>query len=126
MKRITPQENTDIPKPWLDETITRAAWEKHRDFLMGGAATGHGWRPEGWWLYERNMAPPMPPYTQARVLFDMGELRGGELEKVMGWWRDGYDRAQDTDDPQTRRWHLEDIAPALVKKWDAERRKQRK
>ena len=126
MERATPTETLDIPKPWEDRQITRAQWEANREFLMGGAATGHGWRPEGWWLYERNMAPPMPPYRQAQVLYDMGELKGGELERVMGWWRDGYDRAQDTDDLATRRWHLEDIPPKLVEKWDGERRKLRR
>jgi hypothetical protein len=126
MERTTPTENTDIPKPWEDRQITKAAWEKHRDFLMGGAATGHGWRPEAWWLYERNMEPPMPPYKQAAVLLEMGELKGGELERVLGWWRDTYDRAHDIDGPRESHGNWEDIPPALVKKWDAERRKQHK
>jgi hypothetical protein len=123
MKRRTTSESSDLPTPWDDEYITRSAWEKHKDYLMSFDV---GSRNDGWWLYERNMEPPGPPYMQARILYQMGELKGGELETVMGWWRDHYDRAQDRDDQAARRWHLKTRPPSLIKKWDAERKRNGK
>jgi hypothetical protein len=84
MERTTPAENLDLPKPWEDEQITRAQWEKHKDYLMTRTGSGYGTRPDGWWLYERTMEPPDPPCKQMRVLYEMGELRGIELERVLG------------------------------------------
>jgi len=75
-------ENSDLPKPWEDNPLTRAGWERHKDLLLSGAATGYGWRPNGWWMYERNMAPPSAQ-DQARKLYEMGELKGVELERCL-------------------------------------------
>ena len=80
-------ENSDLPKPWEDNPLTRAGWERHKDLLLSGAATGYGWRPNGWWMYERNMAPPSAQ-DQARKLYEMGELKGVELERCLVSWPD--------------------------------------
>jgi hypothetical protein len=117
-------ERTDLPKPWEDEPITRAAWEANRQILMN-AAVGHGFRPDGWWLYERNMTPPEPKLRQARILYEMGEFKGGELAKMIGWFRDYYDVAINAAHhwgipDRTRYWRWEDIPPALIEQWDRE------
>jgi hypothetical protein len=83
-RRQRTTENTDLPQPWDDTPITRAAWEKHRDYLMSGYGSGFGTRPDGWWIHERNREPPIP-YKQSRILFEMGELKGAELERCVGW-----------------------------------------
>jgi len=93
-------ENSDLPKPWEDRNLTRAGWERHKDILMGGAATGYGWRPNGWWMYERHMAPP-PSQDQARKLYEMGELKGVELERVLTGWRDEFERGRIDGIPPT-------------------------
>ena len=69
-------------------------WERHKDILMGGAATGYGWRPDPWWLYEKGMEPP-PSQQQPRKLYEMGELKGVELERVLTGWRDEFERGID-------------------------------
>ena len=53
-RRQRTTENADLPQPWDDTPITRAAWEKHRDYLMSGYGSGFGTRPDGWWIHERN------------------------------------------------------------------------
>jgi hypothetical protein len=113
-RRTKPVESLDFPRPWEDRQITKAQWEKHRELLMSGCGSGHGSRPDGWWLYERNRQP-LPPYKQARVLYEMGELRGAELELCLGWWRRSYNAGLD----------LADIPPALIKQWRAQRRRSR-
>ena len=87
-------ENSDLPKPWEDRNLTRAGWERHKDILMGGAATGYGWRPDPWWLYEKGMEPP-PSQEQPRKLYETGELKGVELERVLTGWRDEFERGID-------------------------------
>jgi hypothetical protein len=63
------------------------------------------------------MQPPSPPYTQ------MQKLQHGELQTVLGWFRDFYDSGREVfpDDP-TRYWRWKDIPPSLIKQWDAERK----
>jgi hypothetical protein len=50
----------------------------------------------------------------------LGALEGAELQHILGWFRDYYDDAHDMPD-RTKYWRWEDIPPALIKKWDAER-----
>jgi hypothetical protein len=102
-------ESTDLPRPWLDETITRSAWEKHREYYMSFPNIGS--RPEGWWLYERNMDVPE---DQGRTLYEMGEL-----EQMLKFWRDAYERAHGIGRDRTTHdyWHC--IPPVLIQRWDA-------
>jgi hypothetical protein len=126
MERKTEPESSDLPKPRRhgdppQQQITRAAWERHKDYQMS-FALGHGYRPDGWWLYERNTQPPKPPYTQMRILYEMGELQGGELKTVVGWFRGYYDDAHESfPDNPTKYWRWKDIPPALIEQWDGER-----
>jgi hypothetical protein len=80
-----------------------------------------GHRPPEWWLYERDMQPPTR-YRQDRVLFAMGELKGGELQQCLQWWRYHYDDANAMDD-RTKYWRWKDLPPKLVQQWDRERRR---
>jgi hypothetical protein len=123
MERTSKVESTDLPKSRRhgdppEEPITRAAWKKHRDHLMSFSV---GCRPDGWWLYERNMQPPGPPHAQTLVLFELGEFQGSELKIVLRWFRDFYDSARELfpDDP-TKYWRWKAIPPKLIKQWDAE------
>jgi len=93
-------ENSDLPKPWEDNPLTRAGWERHKDLLLSGAATGYGWRPNGWWMYERNMAPPSAQ-DQARKLYEMGEFKGVELERCLVSWRDDLEHGRTDHIPRT-------------------------
>jgi hypothetical protein len=120
MDRIAPPENVDLPKPWERTQITRAQWEANRDYLM---RFDLGSRHDGWWLYERNMDPPNPPYRQARILYEMGELKGGELEQVLEWFRGDYAAAHQIDGDRIRYWKWKDIPPSLIAKWDARKRR---
>ncbi len=54
-------------------------------------------------------------------VYEMGELKGGELQQCLNWFRLDYDEAQRFAPDRTKypRWDL--IPPALVKHWDAER-----
>jgi hypothetical protein len=69
-----------------------------------------------------NMEPPKPKHRQRLVLFEMGELKGVELERCTGWFRAYYDDANQMAD-RTEYWRWGDIPASLVKKWDAERGK---
>jgi hypothetical protein len=115
-------ENTGLPLPWEDEPITRAQWEANRAVLMN-AAVGYGFRPEGWWLYERNMPAPQG-WRQARFLYAMGEFKGAELERVIAMFRSYYDAALDCarygGAAREKYWRWEDIPPVLIEQWDAE------
>ena len=122
MDRVTapPVDNTDLPKPWEDRQITRAGWQKHRAHLMSGIGLS-GTRPDGWWLYERNMQPPIPMWRQPKILFEMGEFVGPELEHFTGWWRGYYGEANKLKNRRKHpRW--EDIPDALIEQWDTARR----
>jgi hypothetical protein len=127
MERRAPPPTVDFPKPWDLGPATREQWEKYKHRLMSGYATGHGSRPEEWWIYEKNME--MPEH-QARVLYEMGELKGGELQLVMKWWRDHYDKACEMQDfwgrARTKYWRWNDILPSLIEEWDAERQDKEK
>jgi len=101
MERRTPTiENLDLPRPWSDDVITRACWEANRDYLMTGAMTGYGHRPDPWWLYERNMEPP-PKEEQPRKLYEMGELKGDELQRALVSWRADLERGRIDHIPPT-------------------------
>jgi hypothetical protein len=122
MDRKTAPPSTDLPPPWEwpPQQITKAQWQANRDLLMSLAGSGYGTRPDGWWLYEKGMDPPR---NQTAVLYQMGELHGAELERVLGWWRAYYDDANELGD-RTVYWRWDDIPAELVKKWDAQRRKR--
>jgi hypothetical protein len=117
MERNTPPENLDLPKPWEDREITRAQWEHHRELLMRNAI---GWRPDGWWLYEKNMKVPGVPWQQTKILYSMGELKGAELQSVMSLWRDKYDAACDMGGPREKHDDWADIPRSIIKQCDVE------
>jgi hypothetical protein len=118
VKRKAPPDD-HFPRPWNDpEAITREAWVRHREVLMSGVQTGFGSRPPGWWIHERGMRPPA---HQARELWAMGELKGGERERLLMQWRDDYDRANAMPGDRRGFYRWAAIPPELVKKWDRER-----
>jgi hypothetical protein len=121
MNRIHRGPETDLVRPWEDRPVTYERWCHHQDLLMRSA--GPGRRPVEWWLFEQHMDAPALD-DQAAVLLAMGELAEHELKTLMVWWRDAYERACEPGMPsQARKWHLRGIPPAIVKQWNAKRRR---
>ena len=130
MRRKTKAPIDDSPVPWEDRPISRERWQKHCYLLMSSAGAGR--RPEEWWLYEKGRKQPK---NQTQVLYTMGELRGGELAKLMEWWRDAYKDAYEVftvghfgtirKTPEERQAYLDfhNVPRELVAQWDAERAK---
>jgi hypothetical protein len=92
-----------------------------------------GSRPQEWWLYEQGREQPE---NETQVLYSMGELRGAELAKLMKWWRDAYEEANEVlviggsigtirKTPAQRQKYLDHhhVPHELVAQWDAERTK---
>jgi len=103
------------------------------------ASTRAGSRPEEWWAYEKQMPQPCDLGDERITLFEMAELTETELAELMPEWREEYEKANEpnfgycTGDGWLRgeaakRAHHSwaGIPPALVKKWDAERRRRAK
>jgi hypothetical protein len=67
------------------------------------------------------MQPP-PSKQQPRILYEMGELAGAELQQVLSWWRDDYEAACEMDD-RTEHWQWRNLPPKLVQQWDRARRR---
>jgi hypothetical protein len=116
MERKRPPPEIKMPAPWDEGPATRDQWEKYKDRMMFGYNRGS--RPEEWWLYEKNMEQPE---NQSRVLYEMGELKGGELAHVLATWRDHYDRANEMEAisgrNRTRYWRWNEILPSLIEEW---------
>jgi len=116
MERKAKTEDDSIPLPHEHRYITKSGWEKHKDYLM---IFNMGDRPNGWWLYEKNMEPP-PKYHQAYALFEWGELQGAELQQCLHWWRLKYEDANQLP-IRSEYWQWREIPPKLIKQWDRER-----
>jgi hypothetical protein len=114
---VADEEPPNLSRPGT--VLTREQWETHRAYYI--EAEGFGSRPDPWWRFEKNMAVPGPPCAQARILYDMGELRGAELKKVKRSWRLYYDDANHwTMEDRTSYWRWAEIPPELIAEWDAE------
>jgi hypothetical protein len=131
MRRKTKAPIDDTPAPWEERPVSRERWRKHRAWLMSG--NGAGYRPEEWWLYEKKCQRPK---NETQTLYTMGELRGDELAKLLTWWRDAYEEANEVLDvggsfgtiirtPEQRQKYLDHhhVPHELVAQWDAERTK---
>ena len=118
MKRKLKAARDDYP-PWEKGPISRERWRRHRALMMERSPSGR--RPEEWWLYERDREEPE---NQTSVLYGMGEIKGGELDQLMHWWRDYYDRASNYSAAERRAYLRDmDIPPEIIAKWDAEQKK---
>jgi hypothetical protein len=136
VRRKTKPPRDDYPTPWEDRPISIQRWRRHRELMLRNEYPGR--RPEEWWLYEREMQPPSRQ-DEAATLYAMGELTGSELNQVVGEWRQHYEHALGPrfsyntgatwlQGASARRAHYRwaGIPPALVRQWDAERRRQAK
>jgi hypothetical protein len=130
MKRKTKPPIDDTPAPWEERLVSRQRWQKHRAWLMDGCV---GTRPEEWWLYEKGCEQPE---NETQALYTMGELQGDELTKLMKWWRDACEEANEVlvmggsfgtiiRTPAQRQAYLDhhNVPRELVEQWDAERTK---
>jgi hypothetical protein len=130
MKRKTKPPIDDTPAPWEERPVSRERWQRHRDWLMDGCV---GSRPQEWWLYEKQCERPE---NETQALYTMGELQGDELTKLMKWWRDAYEEANEVliiggsfgtirRTPEQRQKYLDHhhVPRELVKQWDTERTK---
>jgi len=135
----------DRPRLWEDRPISYERWLKHKDWIM--ASTRAGSRPEEWWAYEKQMPRPRDLGDERITLFEMAELTETELAELIPEWRECYDKASkpgfahcighakpgDTyatwltgEAAKRAEYRWAGIPPALVKKWEAERRRRAK
>jgi len=124
----------DRLRPWDDRPISYERWVKHKDQIM--AWTRAGSRPEEWWAYEKQMPQPRDLGDERITLFKMAELTETELAELMPEWREDYEKANEpnfsycTGDGWLRgeaakraQYRWAGIPRALIRKWDAERRR---
>ena len=121
----------DRLRPWDDRPISYERWVKHKDQIM--ASTRAGSRPEEWWAYEKQMRQPCDLGDERITLFEMAELTKTELAELMPEWREEYERANCAGDGWLRgeaakraQYRWAGIPRALIRKWDAERRRRAK
>jgi hypothetical protein len=135
----------DRLRPWDDRPISYERWLKHKDQIM--ASTRAGSRPEEWWAYEKRIPQPRGLGDERITLFEMAELTETELAELIPEWRECYEKASEPgfaycighakpgdthatwlSGPAARRaqYRWAGIPRALVKKWDAERRRRAK
>lgn len=133
-RRIKPTKD-DYPPPWEDRPVSIERWRKHRGVMLQWAYPGS--RPREWWLYEKQM--PRPD-QEAAALLEMGELSAAELAELMPVWRERYERSWEPGfvynagargwlegAPARKAWYrLFGIPPAIVRQWNAERRRSAK
>jgi hypothetical protein len=108
---------------------------RHRDLILANAMSGH--RPDEWWIYEKGRDPP-DHENETALLFSMGELTEAETESAMQGWRYFYEMTLDPDffvclgpgefiegaKARSFQYRYYRIPPELVRKWDAERKRQ--
>ena len=127
----------DRPRLWEARPISYERWLKHKDRIM--ASTRAGSRPEEWWAYEKQMPQPRDLGDERITLIEMAELTETELAELMPEWREEYEKANEpnfsycTGDGWLRgeaakraQYRWAGIPPALIKKWDAERKRRAK
>ena len=135
----------DRPRLWEARPISYERWLKHKDRIM--ASTRAGSRPEEWWAYEKQMPRPRDFAAERVTLFEMAELTATELAELISEWRECYEKASEPgfaycighakpgdthatwlSGPAARRaqYRRVGIPPALIKKWDAERKRRAK
>jgi hypothetical protein len=127
----------DRLRPWDDRPISYERWLKHRDHIM--ASTRAGSRPEEWWTYEKQMPQPRDLGDERITLFEMAELTETELAELMPEWREEYERANEPnfsyctghgwlrgEAAKRAQYRWAGIPRALIRKWDAARRRRAK
>jgi hypothetical protein len=81
-----------------DRPVPLEQWRRRRDQIMQHEAV-FGKRPEEWWLYEHDMETPD---NEGAALYEMGnELRPGELDYLMAFWREHFEKAMSSCCPVT-------------------------
>jgi hypothetical protein len=81
-----------------DRPLSVEDWYKHRSEIMEYDAVS-GKRPIEWWLYEHGMERPD---NEGAALYEMGnELRPEELDYVVGFWREHFDKAMSSCCPSS-------------------------
>jgi hypothetical protein len=80
-------------------------------------------------------AARLQPAKQTQTLYTMGELRADELARLMTWWRDAYEEANEVitvgsygpsrKTPEERQKYLDfhNVPHEVVEQWDSERAK---
>lgn len=121
-----------------DEDERRAAWIRHRDWLM--ARCRHGFRCDAWWTFEAPIARPSDNDYERAALWEAGLLSDEERAELEDEWREEFELAQAPNfmccigpskllvGPAARRAALRSagIPHALIKCWSAARRRRAK
>jgi hypothetical protein len=132
-----------FPGEFASDEDRRAAWERHRDELL---AESGGRRPAAWWDYESPIPRPADRDLETPALYEAGLLSDTEIAELMPWWREQYDKAQAPDfqycigtaklgdtfaswikgaAAKRAQYRWAGIPRAIIKQWNAERRKRR-
>jgi len=132
-----------FPEEFATDEDRRAAWERHRDELLAECA---GKRPAAWWDYDALISRPADSDLETPVLYKAGLLSDAEIAELMPWWREQYDKAQEPDfqycigtakpgdtfaswikgaAAKRAQYRWAGIPRAIIKQWNAERRKRR-
>jgi hypothetical protein len=144
-KRRLKSTKDDYPRTWEPRPVSFERWRRHRERMMALARAGS--RPDEWWLYDKQLKRPRTLGDEHVTLYEMGELSEAELAKLIPQWREWYEKAQDPnfqycighanpgdtfstwfkgEAAREALYRWAGIPPALLRKWDAERRRRTK
>src|SRR5262249_61192640 len=82
------------PQGFASDDARRAAWFRHRDWLMARCAR-FGWRPAGWWDFQSPVSRPRDPCYDRAVLWAAGLLSHEERRLLQSGWRKDFEAAQE-------------------------------
>jgi hypothetical protein len=89
-------EASHRPQGFASDDARRAAWFRHRDWLLARCAR-YGWRPAGFWDYECSVERPRDPCFDRAILWAAGLLSREERRGLEAGWRKDFEEAQEPD-----------------------------
>jgi len=82
------------PQGFASDDARRAAWFRHRDWLMARCAR-YGWRPAAYWDFECSVERPRDPCYDRAALWAAGLLSHEERRQLESGWRKDFEDAQE-------------------------------
>jgi hypothetical protein len=112
----------------------QVAWLLHRDEVL---TSNPGRRPAAWWQLEAPVGLKKPSYSgdETILLYERGLLTKDEIDQLMPFWREWYNKAQapdysyyasggkwlDGDEARKARYRWAGMPTDIVKRFDADR-----